>query len=481
MMRRSLVLLFVVASLPLFAGTGHIVIVNADPPNVGFNDPTPREPIGGNLATTLGQQRLNVFLAAAEGWHKFIDTNVDIIASARFTNIVGGCAADSAILGQASPVAWRENFPNAPRGDVFYPIALANKFAGTDLDVGQPDISVTFNSGVDSSTCLGTSNWYYGLDSKEGTDVDLYAVVSHELGHGLGIAPAANPPEFAGNHPSVFDTHVFDRTKGLRWEQMSLEERRASMTNTGNLVWDGNLTHAAVNAALDPLTTLTVTEPSPVARNYDVGFADFGGDADANALSGRLVRVIDAATTDGPSVNDGCTTLTNADAIRGNVAVVDRGTCTFVIKARNAQAAGATAMVIGDRAESYTAANPATCLPPGMHGEEADDVTIPIISVGINDANLLKTQLAPETTVRGMLRIDPSQRAGASPEGFPRLYAPCVFQGGSSIYHWDTTATPNLLMEPSINSDLTHDPDLTLQMLVDLGWTTRQGRRFLTR
>ncbi|HKR62672.1 MAG TPA: PA domain-containing protein [Thermoanaerobaculia bacterium] len=477
---RAIVLLVLVAlSAQLFAGTGRIIIVNIDAPGVGFNDPTPRAPIGGNNGTTLGQQRLNVFLAAAEGWRKYIDTNVDIVASASFRDIAG-CTETAGILGQASPASWRENFPGAPKANVLYPIALANKFAGTDLEAGTADISVQFNAGVDNATCLGASSWYYGFDGKEGGDVDLYTVVSHELGHGLGIAGAAIAPAFVNNHPSAFDVHVFDRTLGLRWDQMTLEQRRVSMTNTGNLVWDGAAARAAVSKALDPLKTLTITEPSSLARNYDVGFADFGG-ATEN-MTGRIVRATDAANTDGPTVNDGCSVFTNAAAIQGNVALVDRGSCTFLIKARNAQAAGATGMIIADRAESYTPTNPATCLPPGMHGEDAGDVTIPIISVGINDGNALKGTLTnADSVLRGLLREDPTQRAGASVEGYPRLYAPCVLQAGSSIYHWDTTATPNLLMEPAINDDLTHDPDLTLQQLIDLGWTSRQGRQFLKR
>jgi hypothetical protein len=129
-MRRSLLLLLIlIAASQVFAGTGRIVIVNNDLPNVGFNDPSPRQPIAGNMGTTLGQQRLNVFLAAAEGWRKYLDTNVDIIASAKFVNIVG-CTATSGILGQAAPMSWIENFPGAPKANVFYPIASGRHLRG---------------------------------------------------------------------------------------------------------------------------------------------------------------------------------------------------------------------------------------------------------------------------------------------------------------------------------------------------------------
>ncbi len=68
-MRKStltlLTLLF--AANMAFAGA-KITIVNNNAPGVGFNDPSPRAPIGGNPGTTLGQQRLNAFEFAANTW-----------------------------------------------------------------------------------------------------------------------------------------------------------------------------------------------------------------------------------------------------------------------------------------------------------------------------------------------------------------------------------------------------------------------------
>jgi hypothetical protein len=42
---------------------------------------------------------------------------------------------------------------------------------------------------------------------------------------------------------------------------------------------------------------------------------------------------------------------------------------------------------------------------------------------------------------------------------------------GSSISHFDTVASPNLLMEPYINTNLGSDLDLTDEQLFDVGWT----------
>ncbi|MGL5005677.1 MAG: PA domain-containing protein, partial [Casimicrobium sp.] len=37
----------------------NVVILNGDDPGVGFNDPRPAAPVGGNPGTTVGEQRLN--------------------------------------------------------------------------------------------------------------------------------------------------------------------------------------------------------------------------------------------------------------------------------------------------------------------------------------------------------------------------------------------------------------------------------------
>ena len=65
---------------------------------------------------------------------------------------------------------------------------------------------------------------------------------------------------------------------------------------------------------------------------------------------------------------------------------------------------------------------------------------------------------------------DPRRLAGAGALDRPRLYAPNPTEPGSSISHWDTGATPNLLMEPDLNDDLPHEVDLTLPLLRDIGW-----------
>ncbi|HEV7644734.1 MAG TPA: carboxypeptidase regulatory-like domain-containing protein [Pyrinomonadaceae bacterium] len=60
--------------------------------------------------------------------------------------------------------------------------------------------------------------------------------------------------------------------------------------------------------------------------------------------------------------------------------------------------------------------------------------------------------------------------AGNDSAGRVRLYTPTTFAGGSSVSHFDTVASPNLLMEPNINAGLPITLDLTRQVMRDVGW-----------
>lgn len=54
--------------------------------------------------------------------------------------------------------------------------------------------------------------------------------------------------------------------------------------------------------------------------------------------------------------------------------------------------------------------------------------------------------------------------------GRVEMYTPSSFQQGSSLSHFNTAASPNLLMEPAINTGLPLDLDLTRQQMRDIGW-----------
>src|SRR5215208_1954983 len=94
------------------SGAATIVIQNNDAANVGFNDPTPVAPVGGNPGTTIGQQRLNAFQFAANGWGATLTSNVTITVKADWISL--SCTQTTAVLGSAGSDSIWSNFPGAP-------------------------------------------------------------------------------------------------------------------------------------------------------------------------------------------------------------------------------------------------------------------------------------------------------------------------------------------------------------------------------
>jgi hypothetical protein len=236
------------ASSSAFA-TATIVIQNADAANVGFNDPSPPAPnMTGNSGATLGEQRLIAFQAAANIWGATLVSGPTIIIRASWSTTLT-CGTTSGVLGSAGTTSLRANFTNAVLQNAWYPIALANALAGSDLNGATAEINAQFNSNVGTSTCLTSSHWYYGLDGIHGNGgLDLVTVLLHEFGHGLGFASftdestgvqAGVQTQFPQGLPGVYDFFLLDKTTLKHWPVMTNAERQASAINAPNLVWDG--------------------------------------------------------------------------------------------------------------------------------------------------------------------------------------------------------------------------------------------------
>ncbi len=461
--RRSPIGLVALALASLFvpaaatAGPAQFVIVNINAAGVGFNDPTPAAPVGGNTGTTLGEQRLIAFTHAAAIWSARLDSAVPIRIRAQFTPLAAG------VLGSAGPIQVFREFPNAPLTGTWYHVALANKIAGVDLSPATDDINANFSTNF---------NFYLGLDNNHGALNDLVAVLLHEFAHGLGFSQTASLANGAllGGFPDHYNSKLLDTALGLYWPQLTDAQRVESATRFGRVVFDGVGVTATVPAVLSlGSPTVEVNSPATIAGGYQFGTAAFGPRIGTPSVTANVVAAVDAADAAGPSTTDGCTALTNAAAVAGQIVLVERGTCGFAVKARNASQAGAAAVIIYNNVANVAAA------PPGM----ADDgingvfVTAPTVSLRRADALAIIGQLAGG--VNADIGVDLAIRAGADGLNRARVYAPFPVVGGSSISHYDTVASRNLLMEPAINPDLTHTVkapfDLTWELLHDVGWT----------
>ena len=448
-----------------------IVITNVNAAGVGFNDTTPATPVGGNTGTTLGQQRLNAFTFAANTWGQTLTSNVTINIQAQFSPLT--CTATSATLGSAGATQVFRDFAGAPVAGAWYSYALANKLFGAEIGTGTPQINANFNSNLGlNANCLPGSPFYLGLDAQAGTNIDLVTVLLHELGHGLGFQTFTNGSTgaFLSGFPSVWDFSLLDNTTNKTWNQMTVAERQTSAVNTQHLVWTGAGVTAAVPSVLQAGTPeLAISAPAPYATTFLVGTASFGPVLNTPGVTGEIIQVIDQ--TDGVT-GLACNALSTATAasIAGKIALVDRGTCSFNIKVANAQAAGAIGVIVADN----TAGSP----PAGLGGTDAT-ITIPAVRITLPDGVTLKSMVNKKTRTKtagviGKLDLNPAVRAGADASNRALLYTPNPFISGSSVSHYDVSAFPNQLMEPNINSDLTHlvtvPTDLTYRLLQDIGW-----------
>jgi hypothetical protein len=464
-----------VLALALAAGgaarAATIVIVNQNAPGVGFNDPTPAPPVGGNTGTTLGQQRLSAFARAATIWGAALTSAAPIRIGAAFVPLA--CNTTGAVLGAAGASEVWSDFPNAPRPGTWYPAALASKLAGTDLtDPANPHILARFNSRLGLfADCVPGLTFYLGLDNRApASQIDLVTTLLHEMAHGLGFQTFTDDETgqpFFGI-PSVWDYHLVDNRSNTPWVAMTNAQRAASAITWRGLSWDGPNVTAATRRALAARSNLHVggANAGQAGGNYYVGDASFGPPLETTPVSGQLMPVLDQANGTGLA----CTPLnaTNALAVRNNIAMVDRGACEFTVKARNVQNAGALAMVVVDNTAGEVS---------GLPGADPA-IRIPAVRITLADGDAIKAVLAQRSRTRSgviaTLAVNDALRAGTDDRRRMLMYTPNPVVPGSSVSHYTTEARPNQLMEPSINRDLTHsvqsNRELTLPLLRDIGW-----------
>ena len=438
------------------AATGTtITLVNLDGAGEGLNDPTPVAPVGGNPATTVGAQRLYVLQYAADLWESILPSTVEIRIQAAFNAL--SCTPTMGTLGSAGPINAVRDFPSAPIAGHWYHVALGNKLSGTDQIPASNDINTQLNSSVGQTGCLEGSSWYYGVDGNAGpSQIDLFATVLHEFGHGLGFSTTTSGSSgaYLNSFPHIYDHFLYDNSLGLHWDQMTAGQRVASAIACTRLVWDGANVVLRAAATLGDKPVLRVNAPPAVDGDYEVGTAAFGPPLTSSAPAQDVVLVDDGTGT----TTDGCEALINGAAVSGKLALIDRGNCTFVQKVTNAQNAGAIGVIIVD--------NVAGCPPAGLGGVDPS-ITIPSVRITLADGNTIKANLPG---VNATLTRDPTLIAGADAAGRPEMYTPSTFASGSSVSHWDTSADPDLLMEP-FATPLGSDPvDLTRWHFADIGW-----------
>lgn len=280
----------------------------------------------------------------------------------------------------ASPFGWHDT--DGLAGPEFTVTRGNNVHAYTDVDAnGIPD------PGSDPDGGAGLV-FDFPLDLALGPETYRPAAVTnlfywnnvvHDITHAYGF------DEASGN----FQVNNYGNG-GIGGDDVRAEAQDGSGTNNANFLTnvDGNRPRMQMFVWTHPTPNiLTVNSPAVIAGDYSVSGAAFGPTlATTGPITGTVSLVDDAA---GASTSDGCEPLVGFPA--GNIALVDRGICAFTIKVRNAQDAGAVAVIVANNAPGGTIT---------MGGADPA-VVIPSVMVSLDDGNLIKVNLPVNATLRG--------------------------------------------------------------------------------
>lgn len=194
----------------------------------------------GAVCQTFPEGAKTAFKAAASIWTSRIVSTVPITIFACWSSL-----GDADTLGYSGSGGFFRNFSGAPVANVWYTYAMANAFAGTDLDTSSYDDYITYNSNF---------SWYYGVDGNPPSDKhDLVSVALHEMAHGLGFAGSGDYSSGAGTfgygtgYPNIYDTFLenYSGTKLTNYTNPSTS--MGTLFTSNNLWFDGTNADAANN------------------------------------------------------------------------------------------------------------------------------------------------------------------------------------------------------------------------------------------
>ncbi|MDP1676035.1 MAG: hypothetical protein Q8L88_04150, partial [Bacteroidota bacterium] len=119
------------------------------------------------------------FLRATEVWSYLISAQESIHITADWRELSG------TTLASAAPDSFFKNFPNAPKANAYYTVALAEAISHQNLNGSKSEIKVNVDS--------GRTDWYFGTDGNvPAYRYDLVTAIMHELAHGFGFYSSFN-------------------------------------------------------------------------------------------------------------------------------------------------------------------------------------------------------------------------------------------------------------------------------------------------
>lgn len=275
--------------------------------------------------------------------------------------------------GTASPFGWHDT--NGTAGAEFTITRGNNAHAYEDRDANNlPGFSPDGGASLDFDFPIDFGQPLQNSESAIITNLFYWNNIMHDVWYHYGF------DEASGN----FQSNNYGNG-GSGNDYVLAEAQDGSGTNNANFSTppDGSNGRMQMFFWSGGPTEMTVNSPMGITLNDVVERGSFG--PEVFNVTGDLVLVDDGSGS--PTL--GCSTLVNAGAIDGKIALIDRGDCEFGLKALNAQNAGAIAVII---------CNNVAGAPFSMGaGAVGGSVTIPSVMISLADCQTLKNQLGGGT------------------------------------------------------------------------------------
>lgn len=225
-----------------------------------------------NLAKTA-------FQYAVEIWESELTSTIPIKIRAEWISL------ESGVLGQAIWGRAYANFGGVQHMNTFYPVALAEKISGKEInEVTEPDIVASFSS---------NTPWYYGTDGNTPSGkMDMVTIVLHEIAHGLGFTDTYDDEAGEGSVglpsgqisvPFIFDLFVEnDSNENLFQDFVSPSRELGTQLQNSNLFFNTPLSVAALNGTRPKLFAPSTFDEGSSISHLDE--ATFNAVGDANRL-----------------------------------------------------------------------------------------------------------------------------------------------------------------------------------------------------
>ncbi|HEX2120095.1 MAG TPA: M36 family metallopeptidase, partial [Thermoanaerobaculia bacterium] len=299
--------------------------------------------------------------------------------------VVSSTAADPV----ASPHGWHDL--NGIAGADTFDTSGNNVNAQTDLDADDAYTPATdtrpLSTSRDFQPPLDLSQFASSYIEAAVVNLFYWNNVNHDLHYRYGFDEAAG--NFQLNNYTL---------GGLGADAVEADAQDGSGTNNANMATppDGQAPRMQMYV-WTPTIANQVAINSPAGLGpYPASAAVFGPPLDETGITGDVVLAVDGLG----AANDACETITND--LTGRIAFVDRGTCNFILKVQNAQAAGAIGVIVANN-------QPGEPLTMGGTEDPANPVTIPSVMITQGAGDEVRAALPANATLSNVSASIPTR------------------------------------------------------------------------